>query len=100
MRDLIDRRVDQGASWVSVVVRAFRRRSGMTDKSSSVNVGSVVTRATLLCGVVGFAAGLVWGLVVYAPTAWAAAFEVGVPSAAIGVALGFGIVGVQIAVRR
>lgn len=60
----------------------------------------VVTRAALLAGVLGFVVGLGYGLTVHAPTAWAAAFEVGIPAAALGVAIGFGVVGVQVARRR
>jgi hypothetical protein len=39
-------------------------------------------------GVIGAVAGLLAGLVVYAPTAWFAVFELGVPAAALGGALG------------
>lgn len=39
-------------------------------------------------GAVGCIVGLVRGLMVYAPTAWAATFEVGIPSAVLGVILG------------
>lgn len=39
-------------------------------------------------GVVGCVAGLAVGLRVYPPTAWAATVEVGLPSAALGAALG------------
>jgi hypothetical protein len=56
--------------------------------------------AALICGVLGLVAGFVRGLSVYAPTAWAAAFEVGIPAAAIGGILGLGVVGVRVIVRR
>ncbi len=43
----------------------------------------------LALGAVGCVIGLVIGLNVYAPTAWAATFEVGIPSALLGAVLGF-----------
>jgi hypothetical protein len=55
----------------------------------------IVGRAALAGGALGSAAGLVRGLEVYAPTAWAAMFEVGIPSAALGALIGLGVVGVQ-----
>ena len=60
----------------------------------------IVGRAALVCGVLGALAGLVRGLTVHAPTAWAAALEVGVPAAAAGGVLGLGIAGVRTVVRR
>jgi nitrate reductase gamma subunit len=60
----------------------------------------IVGRAALICGVLGVVAGFVRGLFVYAPTAWAAAIEVGIPAAAAGAILGLGIVGVRTLVRR
>ena len=42
-------------------------------------------------GTVGCAIGLGVGLRVHAPTAWAATFEIGIPSTVLGLALGFGI---------
>ena len=72
----------------------------MTAKSSPGSVGAIVARATLLCGVTGFVIGLIYGLTVYAPTAWAAALEVGIPFAALGFVVGFGIVGLQALRRR
>lgn len=42
-----------------------------------------------LCGVAGGVVGLVVGLNVYAPTAWFAVFEIGLPSGILGAALGF-----------
>lgn len=59
-----------------------------------------VGRAALICGALGLVAGFVRGLFVYAPTAWAAAFEVGIPAAAVGGILGLGIVGVRKIARR
>lgn len=46
---------------------------------------------TLLAGAIGCLAGLVIGLFVYAPTAWAATFEVGVPAAMLGAVLGLAV---------
>ena len=62
--------------------------------------GWIAGRAALLCGVLGLVAGFVRGLFVYAPTAWAAAFEVGMPAAAAGAILGLGIAGARTLVRR
>jgi hypothetical protein len=62
--------------------------------------GWIVGRTALVCGVLGALAGLVLGLTVYAPTAWAAALEVGVPATAAGGVLGLGIAGVRTVVRR
>jgi hypothetical protein len=67
---------------------------------SQRTAGWIVGWAALACGALGFVAGFVRGLSVYAPTAWAAAFEVGIPAAAAGVVLGLGIAGVRGAVRR
>ncbi|GAA3825365.1 hypothetical protein GCM10022242_28450 [Nocardioides panacisoli] len=41
-----------------------------------------------LLGVLGLVVGTIIGLHVYAPTAWAAAFEIGIPSAVLGALLG------------
>jgi uncharacterized membrane-anchored protein len=54
----------------------------------------------LVCGVLGLVAGFVLGLFVYAPTAWAAALEVGVPAAAAGGILGLALAGIRPVVRR
>ncbi|MBB2891346.1 hypothetical protein [Flexivirga oryzae] len=48
------------------------------------------------CGFVGVAVGTVIGLRVHALTAWAAAVEVGLPSAALGAVIG-GLVGCVVA---
>jgi hypothetical protein len=71
----------------------------MTELSQRTG-GWLVGWATLVCGAGGLVAGLVRGLTVYAPTAWAAAFEVGIPSAVVGAILGLGIAGVRNLVRR
>jgi membrane associated rhomboid family serine protease len=42
----------------------------------------------LVAGIAGCAAGLIIGLKAYAPTAWFATFEVGVPTAIIGAIIG------------
>ena len=68
----------------------------MTDRTA----GWIAGRAALLCGALGLVAGFVRGLFVYAPTAWAAAFEIGIPAAAAGGILGLGIAGVRSLVRR
>lgn len=60
----------------------------------------IVGWAAFICGCIGLVTGLVWGLIVYPPTAWAAAFEVGIPAAAVGVVIGLSIVGVRRVVRR
>lgn len=72
----------------------------MTSESPPGQVGAIVARATLVCGFAGFVIGLVRGLTVYAPTAWAAAFEVAIPAAAVGVVIGLGIIGVRVATRK
>jgi hypothetical protein len=55
----------------------------------------------LILGFAGCVAGLVIGLTAYAPTAWFATFELGVPSAITGLAVG-AMVGaaVSLGVRR
>ncbi len=68
----------------------------MTARTSSWIIG----RAMLVCGVLGLVAGFVIGLFAYAPTAWAAAFEVGIPATAAGVVIGLAIAGVRSLVRR
>ena len=68
----------------------------MTEHSN----GEIVGRAALVCGVLGLVVGFVIGLFVYIPTAWAAAFEIGIPSAAVGVVIGLCIIGVRSLVRR
>jgi len=50
-------------------------------------------------GAVGCVVGLVVGLRVFAPTAWAATLEVGLPSAAVGAVLGL-VVGAVVTARR
>lgn len=51
-------------------------------------------------GTVGGIAGLLIGLDAYAPTAWAATFEVGVPAALLGAALGAVVGLVALGARR
>ncbi|MEO7260513.1 MAG: hypothetical protein ABI047_04555 [Jatrophihabitantaceae bacterium] len=62
--------------------------------------GWIVGWAALVCGAIGVVAGLARGLTVYAPTAWAAAFEVGIPAAVAGAIIGLGTAGVRTIVRR
>ena len=47
-----------------------------------------VVGGAILLGAIGCIAGLIVGLVVYAPTAWFAVFELGVPAALVGGLLG------------
>jgi uncharacterized membrane protein YjjP (DUF1212 family) len=62
--------------------------------------GWIVGWTAAVCGAIGLAVGLVLGLTTYVPTAWAAAFEVGIPAAAVGAILGLGMVGLRTVVRR
>lgn len=55
------------------------------------NPGSVSRAAgvgAITLGFAGVVAGLIIGLFVYAPTAWFAALELGIPAAAIGALVG------------
>ncbi len=54
----------------------------------------------LVLGVPGAVAGLVIGLFVHAPTAWAATVEVGLPTAVLGGVFGLAVGSVMYAVRR
>ncbi|MGA8209318.1 MAG: hypothetical protein WB441_03125 [Nocardioidaceae bacterium] len=54
----------------------------------------------LALGAVGGAMGLVVGLHVHAPTAWAATFEIGAPAALLGAILGLAAGAVSLLVRR
>ncbi len=60
----------------------------------------IVGWAALVGGVAGLVAGLIRGLTVYAPTAWAAAIEIGIPAAIAGGILGLGIAGLRTLARR
>ena len=71
----------------------------MTDQARRTG-GQIVGWTAAVCGALGLVAGLVRGLTVYAPTAWAAAFEVGIPAAVAGAVLGLGIVGARGLLRR
>jgi hypothetical protein len=51
-------------------------------------------------GLLGSLIGLAIGLHVYAPTAWAATFEVGLPSAVLGAVLGAVVGSVALLLRR
>jgi hypothetical protein len=68
----------------------------MTQRSG----GWIVGRITLVCGALGLVAGFIRGLFVYAPTSWAAAFEVGIPAAVVGALLGLTIAGLRYLARR
>jgi hypothetical protein len=61
--------------------------------------GWIVERAVLVCGAIGLVAGFLRGLTVYAPTAWAAAFEVGIPAALAGALLGLAVAGIRALAR-
>ena len=65
----------------------------------SILVRSVLAGMAVL-GTAGAAVGLVLGLRAYAPTAWAAVFEVGIPAAVVGAALGLAVGVVAVRVRR
>lgn len=54
----------------------------------------------MLGGLAGAVVGLIIGLRVYAPTAWAAMVEIGLPAALAGGVLGAAIGGVALAIRR
>ena len=54
----------------------------------------------LALGALGCVIGLVIGLNVYAPTAWAATFEIGIPSALLGAILGLAAGSVRLLVLR
>lgn len=58
-----------------------------------------VIGGVVLLGTAGAVAGLIVGLVVYAPTAWFAVFEVGVPAALAGGVIGLGSGAVAMGVR-
>lgn len=51
-------------------------------------IGRGALFGTISAGLLGCATGLIIGLQVYAPTAWAATLEVGTPAALIGGLLG------------
>lgn len=60
-------------------------------------LGRYTVLGALFAGVLGCLAGLTIGLVVYAPTAWAATLELGVPAAVLGAILGLAVGAVVIA---
>jgi len=55
---------------------------------------------TVTVGLLGSLVGLVVGLHVYAPTAWAATFEIGSPSALLGLVLGLMVGSLASLVKR
>jgi hypothetical protein len=58
-----------------------------------------VIAGVILLGVLGAIAGLVIGLIVHAPTAWFAVFEVGIPASVVGGILGLISGGLTMGVR-
>lgn len=62
-----------------------RQPAALTDLPVPVRYGVL---GALCAGVLGCLAGLIVGLAVYPPTAWAAIFELGVPAAVVGAILG------------
>ena len=71
---------------------------GSRPAASPVSRGGAIGLVTgfLIGGVVG----LIVGLAAYPPTAWFAVFELGVPAAIVGAALGLTVGGVVALVRR
>jgi uncharacterized membrane-anchored protein len=61
----------------------------MSDLRAQPLPGRYALVGVLLAGFVGAIAGLVIGLHVYAATAWAAMFELGIPAAIAGGVVGF-----------
>lgn len=70
------------SAWDDLAVRAPRWLSEIPLPLRHVIGGAV------LLGTLGGVAGLVVGLIVYAPTAWFAVFELGLPAAFVGGLLG------------
>ncbi len=62
--------------------------------------GDIVGWTAVICGALGLVVGLVIGLRAYIPTAWAAAFEIGIPATMAGALIGLAIVGVRGLLRR
>ncbi len=64
----------------------------------------LLLRAVLMgaagAGIAGAVVGLVVGLFVYAPTAWFAVIELGLPAAAAGAVMGLGVGSVVLALRK
>ncbi len=68
--------------------------------SGSVDIGRWILSGAVIAGVLGAVGGLVIGLVAYAPTAWFAVFELGLPCAIAGGAVGALAAGVTVLFRR
>lgn len=60
----------------------------------------IVLWTAAICGALGMVVGLVIGMFAYLPTAWFAAFEIGIPAAYAGAVLGLVIAGTRWVVRR
>lgn len=54
-------------------------------------LGRFSVLGAMCAGILGCLAGLTVGLVTYAPTAWAATFELGLPAAALGAIIGLAV---------
>jgi hypothetical protein len=63
-------------------------------------LGRFSVLGAMCAGVLGGLAGLIIGLVVYAPTAWAATFELGVPAAILGAIIGLSVGAIVLASGR
>ncbi|MGH3472330.1 MAG: hypothetical protein ACRDPG_09845 [Nocardioidaceae bacterium] len=63
-------------------------------------LGRYVVVGALWVGIPGCVVGLVVGLRVYAPTAWFAVFEVGIPAAVLGGLLGLAVGSVRFMLNR
>lgn len=48
----------------------------------------VIAKSAGVFFVIGAVLGFIWGLFVHAPTAWFAAFEIGIPAAIVGAVVG------------
>jgi hypothetical protein len=59
---------------------------GGSGRADTILVSSAV--GSLIVGPAGGVAGLILGLMVYPPTAWFAAIEVGIPGAVLGALIG------------
>lgn len=75
-------------------------REFFCDLRARPSPGSCALAGTMLAGGAGAVVGLVVGLHVYAATAWAAMFEIGMPAAVAGGVAGFLVGGVIAVLSR